>query len=245
MRPFVLDIETDSTIQPDEDAEKMRRTEFVTAVGGFINQAAPLVQQFPQSGDFVSQTLKFVAAPFRAGRELEAAIDKFSDQIAQMAAQPPKTDPAQANAEIEAKARQDEMAMKQAEHQATLEGKKAELEFKREEMEFKRQEHQEQANDRQVDRAHKEKMAGIQLSGDKVKAGMPEGYSFDDDRMQFQAIMQEMSASRETQAQMMQLMMHQTQSIATGMQALAAAVTAPKQARKMPDGSWATETRMN
>jgi hypothetical protein len=31
LRPFVLDIETDSTIAPDEDAQKQRATEFVTA----------------------------------------------------------------------------------------------------------------------------------------------------------------------------------------------------------------------
>ena len=43
MRGFVIDIETDSTIQPDEDAEKQRRTEFITAVGGFLQQAAPMI----------------------------------------------------------------------------------------------------------------------------------------------------------------------------------------------------------
>ena len=38
LRGFRVDIETDSTIQPDEDAEKERANEFLTAVGGFIQQ---------------------------------------------------------------------------------------------------------------------------------------------------------------------------------------------------------------
>ena len=47
-RGFAIEIEVDSTIQPDEDAEKQRRTEFVTTVGGLVQQAAPLVMQAPQ-----------------------------------------------------------------------------------------------------------------------------------------------------------------------------------------------------
>ncbi|MGR6783125.1 hypothetical protein ACU6QH_00365, partial [Aeromonas veronii] len=41
IRPFVLDIETDSTIQANEDAEKQRRTEFVGALSTVIAQLAP------------------------------------------------------------------------------------------------------------------------------------------------------------------------------------------------------------
>src|SRR6185437_14874442 len=61
LRPFVLDIETDSTIQPDEDAQKQRATEFVTAVGGFMQQALQAVQLVPQAAPLMADTLKFVA----------------------------------------------------------------------------------------------------------------------------------------------------------------------------------------
>ena len=95
-RGFLIDIETDSTIQPDEDAEKPRRIEFVKAVGGFIQQAFPLVQAVPQFGNFVGETLKFVSQGFRAGRPLEGAIDQLVemiDEIAQQPKQPPPPDP--------------------------------------------------------------------------------------------------------------------------------------------------------
>jgi hypothetical protein len=78
IRPFVLEIETDSTIQPDEDAAKQRATEFVTAVGGFMAQAVPLAQTVPQAVPLTVEMLKFVAGQYRAGRELDSVLDKFA-----------------------------------------------------------------------------------------------------------------------------------------------------------------------
>jgi hypothetical protein len=104
VRPFVLDIETDSTIAPDENAQKQRATEFVTAVGGFLGQALPLVQQVPQAAKMMSETLKYVAGQFRAGRQLEGVIEEFADDMAMVAQQPKAPDPAQAKAAADAEA---------------------------------------------------------------------------------------------------------------------------------------------
>jgi hypothetical protein len=102
-RPFVLDIETDSTIAPDENAQKQRATEFITSVGGFMGQAIPLVQQVPQAAKLMAETLKYVAGQFRAGRQLEGVIEEFADDMAMMAQQP-KPNPEQVKAEAEAEA---------------------------------------------------------------------------------------------------------------------------------------------
>ena len=102
LRPFVLEIETDSTIQPNEDAEKQRRTEFLTAVGGFLAQSLPLVATQPEAAPFVAEALKFTAGGFRAGRQMDAAIDEFAEKIKEVAAQP-RPDPAQMEAELKAK----------------------------------------------------------------------------------------------------------------------------------------------
>lgn len=109
-RPFVLDIETDSTVAPDENATKQRATEFITAVGGFLNQAMPLVQTVPQSAKLMSETLKYVASQFRAGRELEGTIEEFADEMAKVASQP-KMDPEAMKAQQEAQAAQAKQAM--------------------------------------------------------------------------------------------------------------------------------------
>lgn len=75
MRNFMVDIETDSTIVPDENMEKQRRVEFATTVGGMIQQAAPIAQQSPPLAMLVAEVIKYVAQGFRAGRPLEQAID--------------------------------------------------------------------------------------------------------------------------------------------------------------------------
>ena len=97
-RGFTIEIETDSTIQPDEDAEKQRRIEFGTAIGGMFQQAAPIVMQAPALGPFVVEAMKFMAGGFRAGRPLEAALDQLAETIeglAEAAAGPqePPVDP--------------------------------------------------------------------------------------------------------------------------------------------------------
>lgn len=132
MRPFALDIETDSTIQPDENAQKQRVTEFMTALGSTLAQLSPMVQAQPQSAEFAGEVLKFAVAPFRAGRSLDQAIDSFVDQMKQMASQP-KPDPMAEKAKAEAEARQSELQMKQQDMQATqaIAGQKAELEMQK------------------------------------------------------------------------------------------------------------------
>jgi hypothetical protein len=111
LRPFVLDIETDSTIAPDENAQKQRATEFITAVGGFLNQAIQAVQVVPQSAPLMADTLKYVASQFRAGRELDATIDEFAENMKAMGQQQ-KADPAADAARAEAEARTQTEAQK-------------------------------------------------------------------------------------------------------------------------------------
>lgn len=103
LRPFILDIQTDSTIQPDEDAEKARRAEFVQVLGGLLGQALPLLQAAPEAADFVGEVLQFGTAPFRAGRGMEGAIDDLVEKIKEKASQPPPPSPEAQKAEAEGK----------------------------------------------------------------------------------------------------------------------------------------------
>lgn len=105
VRPYTLDIETDSTITPDENQQKKRATEFTAAVGGILQQAVPAVQQVPQIAPLMAETLKYVASQFRAGRQLDATIDEFAEAMKQIAAQP------KANPEADAAAKQMEADM--------------------------------------------------------------------------------------------------------------------------------------
>jgi len=109
LRDFRIDVETDSTIQPDEQADKEARVEFLTAVGGFIQQAMPVAQAMPALLPMIGEFMRFMVRGFRAGSQLEDVIDKTVDQMQQQAEQaaqqPPQPPPEQqkAEADIEAK----------------------------------------------------------------------------------------------------------------------------------------------
>lgn len=131
LRPFVLDIETDSTISPDENAQKQRATEFIGAVGGFLQQAISAIQVAPESAPLMADTLKYVASQFRAGRELDTSIDEFADKMKERASQPqpdPNAAAAQAQQqEMQAKLQmeQQRMAMEQQKQEAEIQAKQA------------------------------------------------------------------------------------------------------------------------
>lgn len=126
LRGFRIDIETDSTIQPDEDAEKQRRTEFVTAIGGLLQQAVPLVMQVPEMAPMIGETLLFTARGFRAGRSLEDQIEQAMQAVQQRITQQQSQQPSDPNAPmLEAKKKQAEIDIQhtQAKNQLELQHK--------------------------------------------------------------------------------------------------------------------------
>lgn len=104
LRPFVLDIETDSTIAPDENAQKQRATEYLTAMGGLLAQAVPSVQTLPQIAPLVADTIRFAQSQFRVGRQMDQTVEEFVEAMKSLAGQPKPPDPAQAKAAAEAEA---------------------------------------------------------------------------------------------------------------------------------------------
>lgn len=80
LRPFVLDIETDSTIYPDEMAEKQSRQEFMAAFSSAMQGLIPMMAMGPEAIGVAGGVFKFALSPYRVGRELEGLIDDFTDQ---------------------------------------------------------------------------------------------------------------------------------------------------------------------
>jgi len=141
IRPFVLDIETDSTIMPDENAAKQRATEFLGALGTALAQLIPMVQGQPESAEFAGEVIKFAVSPFRAGRSLDQAIDDFVEKMKQTAAQP-RPNPEQEKLQAEMKRKEAEAAEKAADRQAESERKAEELRMKQAEHGMKMQQMQ-------------------------------------------------------------------------------------------------------
>lgn len=104
IRPFVLDIETDSTIFPDEMAEKAARNEFMGVFMQSTAALAQLVSATPAAAPVAGALLKFALAPYRAGREMDGAIDEFVDAMMAQSKNPqpnPEAIKAQAAAEYD------------------------------------------------------------------------------------------------------------------------------------------------
>lgn len=121
LRGFSIDVETDSTIQADEQAEKMARTEFVTALTGFIQQWGPMVAQEPKLAPLAGETLLFATRAFPASDSLQTVIEEFVEGMENKPIPQPQPDPkAQAalmDAQTNEKKQQSEAANKQLEIQ--------------------------------------------------------------------------------------------------------------------------------
>ena len=161
-RPFVLDVETDSTIQADENAEKQRRAEFLSALAPVLGQLSTLVAGMPEATDFAVETLKFATAPFRAGRSLEGAIDELGERLkarGQQGKPNPEAEAAQAKLKGEQARVQTELQLKQADMQvrqqeaqlkAQIESAKADAEINLKTLEYQGKQQELQARLQQI-----------------------------------------------------------------------------------------------
>lgn len=122
---FRVDIETDSTIKMDEDSERDARVQMLTAVGGFLQQAAAIPE--PVLRPMLMQLLMFGVRGFKVGKELEStfevALKKMEDAASQP--QPPQQDPSK---EIEAVKQQSQLQIQQKD----IEGKSKEVQHQAE-----------------------------------------------------------------------------------------------------------------
>lgn len=92
LRDYLVDIESDSTIRTDEDADKQSANEFLMSVGGLMDKAVQAVQLSPAVGPLMGEILMFGIRKHRIGRNLEPMFEKAMEQLQQQAAQP-KPDP--------------------------------------------------------------------------------------------------------------------------------------------------------
>lgn len=155
VRSFSIEIETDSTIMPDEAVEKASRNEFL----GAFSQASAGVQQLlqlgPSGAELAGGLLKFALAPYRVGRQLDGLIEQFCEQAPkiveqQMQAQQPQgQDPALAQA-------QQQLA------QAELQKAQAQMQRVQAEAELKQQQNQLAIAKAQSDAEHRQQTLAME-----------------------------------------------------------------------------------
>lgn len=123
LRRFQIDIETDSTIAMNEAAEQQARSDFMQSVSGFMQATVPMAQQMPQFMPLFGEMLSFVARTYKAGRNLDTAIEQFTEQVAKQieeSAKNPQPDPKQIELQIKGQEMQSKMQLEQFKAQSSM-----------------------------------------------------------------------------------------------------------------------------
>ncbi|MGN6124705.1 MAG: hypothetical protein ACTHOJ_17310, partial [Sphingomonas oligoaromativorans] len=117
-RRFSIDVESDSLVAADDQAQQAARTQFLEAVGAFLNQAMQAAQANPDMVPLLGAMLLFAVRGFRIGRDLDDQFQDFVDKMKAKAAQPqpPKPDPEMARVQG-----QQQLAQAQMQHQQQME----------------------------------------------------------------------------------------------------------------------------
>lgn len=90
LRSYRIEVETDSMITLDEQQEKQDRLEFLTATASFIEKA---IQAPPSLAPLLGEMLLFGVRSFKAGDQLEGAIENAVKQLTAQNQQPPQPNP--------------------------------------------------------------------------------------------------------------------------------------------------------
>jgi hypothetical protein len=93
LRSCRVDIETDSTIEADENQYKQRLQEFLTGVAMFLDKVLPVGQAHPELVPFLGEVLTTVVRGFRIGRQLEGSIEEAVQTLSDRAAAAAKNGP--------------------------------------------------------------------------------------------------------------------------------------------------------
>jgi hypothetical protein len=122
-RCYRIDIETDSTLALDEQADQEQSTQFINMLTQGLNDILPVIQAMPMFAPVLSEALMFVARKFNAGRSLEGALEQAFMAIQQQPPQQPQPEGkggAPADPQIEQAKMQQEAQGKQMEMQAQV-----------------------------------------------------------------------------------------------------------------------------
>lgn len=80
LRGFHIDVETDSTVQPDAAEEQKNRIELLSAITQFVQGIAPAVQSGAVPMDLAKEMLSFGVRAFRVSPQMEDALDQIGQQ---------------------------------------------------------------------------------------------------------------------------------------------------------------------
>lgn len=117
-RTFAIDVETDSTVAADEQAEQGQRLNMLETTTKFMQTILPLVHQGAMPADLAKEMLLTAVASFKYGKSLEDAINKMPGAMQQLQQAQQQIQQGQQQYQQLAKAHQDVQAQLQKAQQA-------------------------------------------------------------------------------------------------------------------------------
>lgn len=134
LRGFRVDIETDSTIQPDAQMAKQAATELFTATMQGLTAAGEIVMAQPDLIDPIGELLMYTYRQFRVGRTMESSLEDALTQIKQgieaKKNAPPQPTPEMIKAQADMAKSQASMAQDAEKHKFEMEKLNREAEIK-------------------------------------------------------------------------------------------------------------------
>lgn len=123
-RSMRIDIETDSTIATQLDADKKDITELMTGLGGFIQNMGPAVQTGFIPGEVAKNLLMSLIRKFKLGNDVEDAVEAMPAQVAG-GGEEQQAQLEQAKKQIEDQGKQVQQGMQQLQQQAEIQKQEA------------------------------------------------------------------------------------------------------------------------
>lgn len=146
LRTYRIDIETESTVKVDEDAERASRLEFVNTIGEFLVGAVPFMAENPEVAPLANEMLMFAIRGFKVGRQLEGAFEEAVGAMAQKKTDDPRLAQSQQTIQqlqqiaqqLQAKLKEVTEGREAQIHQVDMQGKVIDLEGKRADLQSKK-----------------------------------------------------------------------------------------------------------
>lgn len=95
LRSFHIDIESDSTVARDQQAQQEGAAQFLSMLGGFLSQAMEAAKEAPQLIPLFGRMMSWGMRQFPVGRDLEEAVDTAVDKMEQQARKAEQNPPPQ------------------------------------------------------------------------------------------------------------------------------------------------------
>ena len=199
---FLIDIEVDSTIAADENAEKAARTQVLESISKFVVAWMPITQAAPELLPLAGEMLLFAVRAFPTARDLEEAIEEAMDKMEAAAGQPKPPNAEQLKAQADLQKAQAEIQTAQIDAASAGEKAKADIAQVQLKGQVAVKEHEMKLQQMQMEMQIEREKMQMELHGQQQKHQMDLAHMQSDAQIKQQALQAQHQMSMEaTQAQ--------------------------------------------